>query len=211
MRRRSSSRSNANRRRTVSKRKSRKCRRIAVSEQARRLADLRVRRRDEARQVDGHRRLERRVLVEVRHDERRVGVALDLEDDAHVVGRLVAHVDEGGEPPLDDDVGDLRDERGLLLRVRDRRDDDRLRAARALLDLPLAAQLQRALAALVDRAQLALGREEEAARREVRALDEAQRVRRRGRRRRRSRRRGPRPGCAAGSTSPCRPRCPSRR
>ena len=143
----------------------------------RRLAHLGPGRRHEARQVHGHRRLERRVLVQVRHDERGVGLALDLEDDAHVLGGLVAHVDEGREPPLDDDVRDLRDESRLLLRVRDRRDDDRPGPAGALLDLPLAAQLQRALAALVDRAQLALAGDEEPARRKVRALDEAQRVR----------------------------------
>jgi len=37
------------------------------------------------------------VAVEVGHDEGRVGVAPDLEDDPDVVRRLVPDVDEGGE------------------------------------------------------------------------------------------------------------------
>ena len=44
-----------------------------------------------------------------------VGLALDLEDDADVVGRLVAHVDERTRAfARDDDVRDLRDDRALL-------------------------------------------------------------------------------------------------
>ena len=38
--------------------------------------------------------LQRRVLVEVRHHELGVGVLLDLEHDPHVVGRLVADVEQ---------------------------------------------------------------------------------------------------------------------
>ena len=56
-------------------------------------ADLRVLRRDEAREVDGEVDLQRRVLEEVRHDHLLVGVLLHLERDAHVVGRQVLHVE----------------------------------------------------------------------------------------------------------------------
>ena len=50
--------------------------------------------RHEAGEVDLHVRGERRVLVQVRHDQLRVGALLDLEHDAHLVGRLVAHVEQ---------------------------------------------------------------------------------------------------------------------
>ena len=67
--------------------------------------------------------------------------------------------------------GDLLDELGLVDRVRDRRDDDLPAAALLLLELVLAAHADRALAGLVDLAQLHLAVEELAAGREVGAVD----------------------------------------
>ena len=69
--------------------------------------------RHEARQVDVEVRLQRRVLVEVRHHDRGIGVLLDLEHDADVGRRLVAHVEQVRQLARDDHVGDLLDQVGL--------------------------------------------------------------------------------------------------
>ena len=70
----------------------RKCQSIVCRSQPLGPADLRVLGRDEARQVDGEVRLERRVLEQVRHHHLRVGVLLELQLDPHVVGRDVLDV-----------------------------------------------------------------------------------------------------------------------
>ena len=49
---------------------------------------------DQTGEIHLHVRLKRRVLVEVRHDELRVGVLLHFADDAAVVGAFVAHVEQ---------------------------------------------------------------------------------------------------------------------
>ena len=112
--------------------------------------------RDQAGEVDVEVRLQRRVLEEVRHHQLGIGVRLELQHDPHVVGRLVAHVDQLRQLPLDDHSPifstsvDLFSAYGIevmticcLPPVR-------------LLDLPLAAQPDRALPRLVDLAQLLL-------------------------------------------------------
>jgi hypothetical protein len=66
------------------------------------------------------------------------------------------------------DICDFLDQRRLGHRVRDRRDDDVGAAALLLLELVLAAHADRALAGLVDLAQLDLAVEQLAAGREVR-------------------------------------------
>ena len=98
----------------------------------RRLPDARVRRRQEAGQVHVEVRLQRRVLVEVGHRGLGSTLGLQLEHDAHVGRRLVAHVDDLRQLPRDDLVRDLLDERRLVDGVRDRGDDDLALAARQL-------------------------------------------------------------------------------
>ena len=66
--------------------------------------------RDEAGHVDADVRRERRVLVQVRHHQLRVGALLDLEHDARLVGALVAHVEQRRQLLGDDHLGDLLDD-----------------------------------------------------------------------------------------------------
>ncbi len=144
---------------------------------AQRPGDLAVLRRDEAGQVDVEPALERRVLVEVGHHQRRVGAGLQLQHDADVVGRLVANVDQHRELLVDDHLGDPLDHRRLREAVGDRRDHDVLGAAAAArLGLPLAAQPDGPLPALVDLAQLLLAVDDLTAGREVGTLDVLQQV-----------------------------------
>ena len=58
-------------------------------------ADLGVLGRHQAGHVDGERRLQRRVLEQVRHHQVVVGAGLQLQLDAHIVGRDVPDVDRG--------------------------------------------------------------------------------------------------------------------
>jgi hypothetical protein len=179
-----------------------------------RLADHRVRRGQQRRQVYVEVRLQRRVLVQEGHRGFRRRLGLQLEDDANVVGRLVADVDHLRELPRHDQLGDLLDQLRLVHRVGDRRDDDEPLAARAGLDLVLAAEPDRPLPALVDVAQLLLAVQDLAAGREVGAFHvleqplhvEVGLVDERG-----QRRDDLLAGCAAGCWSPCRRRCPSTR
>ena len=91
------------------------------------------------------------VLVElVEHDLRDARVGLELDDDAHALAvRLVAQVADLGELLLAYEVGDLRDELGLVHLVRDLGDDDPRAPGRGLLDVRLAANRERAAARLV--------------------------------------------------------------
>ena len=100
------------------------------------LADERVLGRHQARQVDREVRLERRVLVEIRHHHPLVGVALELQRDPHVVGRQVLDVEQVRQLARERDVGDALDERRLVHGVRHAGDVDRLAAARGRPFLP---------------------------------------------------------------------------
>src|SRR5207244_2281656 len=80
-------------------------------------ADLEVLGRDQAREVDNEICLERRVLEQVRHDQLRIGVLLDLQRNPHIVGGDVLHVDEQRQLARQDDIGNALDERGLVHRV----------------------------------------------------------------------------------------------
>ena len=138
--------------------------------QARRLADARRLGRHQRGQVDVEVDLQIRVLEDVRHHRFRRGVRLDLDDDAHGVGRFVAHVGGLRQAPADDVRGDLLDDVRLVGGVRHRGDDHPLAALLQRRDV-LAAQAHRALTGLVDVAQLAPRVEDLAAGREVRAFD----------------------------------------
>ena len=102
------------RRVTTSRRKSRNCQRISCSSSRSGLQTSGILGRHEARQVHREGRLERRVLVEIRHHHLRVGVALQLQRNPHVVGRQVPDVDEVRQLARERDVGDALDERGLV-------------------------------------------------------------------------------------------------
>ncbi len=117
-------------------------------------------------------RLQRRLLVEVRHHELGVGVLLDLEHDADVVRRLVAYVEQERQLAGDDHVRDLLHEVGLRHRPRHRRDDDIGAALLFLFELVLAAHADRARALFVNLPQLDLVVEQLTAGREVRTVDE---------------------------------------
>ena len=85
-------------------------------------ADLGVLGRHQARHVHGERRLQRRVLEQIRHHEVVVGAGLQVELDPHVVGRHVAHVDEMRHLAAEHDVADLLDQLRLVDRVGNARD-----------------------------------------------------------------------------------------
>ena len=77
-------------------------------------ADLGILGRDQARQVDRHVDLQRRVLEEIRHHHLLVGVRLQLERDADVVGRHVLDVDELRQLAAEHDLADPLDELRLV-------------------------------------------------------------------------------------------------
>ena len=103
-------------------------------------ADLRVLRRDQARQVDREGGLQRRVLRQVRHHHLLVGVLLHLQLDPHVVGRHVAHVEQRRQLAAQHHVGDPLDQLRLVHHVRDAGDDDRAAAAARRALFPRAAR-----------------------------------------------------------------------
>ena len=129
---------------------------------------------DERDHVHAERRLHRGLLVELVEDDVRVGVALELDDEAHaaLVG-VVLDVRDAGELLVGDQVGDLLDEAAvaaLLDHEGQLGDDDRLLAAADVLDRRLRAHAHAAAAGLVGVAD-ALPAEDDAAGREVRAGD----------------------------------------
>ena len=134
-------------------------------------ADVLLLGRNQAGQVDAEAHLQRRVPAQVRHDQRLVGVALDLEFDADVVGAHVADVEQRRQLARDHQVGDARDQLRLVDRVGNRGDRDHLAGAPDLALLPRAAQADRAAAGAVDLLQLVGRVEDLAAGGEVRALD----------------------------------------
>ena len=134
-------------------------------------ADVLLLGRNQTGEVDAEAHLERRVPAQVRHDERLVGVPLDLEFDADVVGAHVAHVEQRRQLARDHQVGDARDQLRLVDRVRDGGDRDHLAGAPDLTLLPRAAQANRAAAGAIDLLQLVGRVENLAAGGEVRALD----------------------------------------
>ena len=95
-----------------------------------RAADLGILSRDETGQIDDEAGLERRVLEEIRHHHLLVGVFLQLERDAHVVGRDVLHIEKRRETPAGGDITNSLDERRLVDRVRHAGDVDRLARTR---------------------------------------------------------------------------------
>ena len=209
MRRCSSASSNSNRRRTVCSRKVRNSPQHRRQVDPQRRGDLFVLRGKEAGEVDVEPGLERRVLVEVRHHQVGIGARLQLQHDADVVGRLVAHVDQQRELLVDDHVGDPLDDARLGERVRDRGDDDVVAGLAARLGLPFAAHPHAPLPRLVDVAQLFLAVGDLTAGRKVGPLDvleEVLRLQLADRRASRPPPRRPRPGCGAGCWSPCRRR-----
>ena len=96
---------------------------------------------DEGQHVQVERRLHRGVLVQVVQHERRVVVALDLDDDAHALAvALVADVGDAREALVLDQLGDLLDERRLVHLIRELGDDDRVAVAAKLLVVRLCAR-----------------------------------------------------------------------
>ena len=89
---------------------------------------------DEREHVEVERRLHGGVLVQVVEHERRVVVALHLDDDAHALAvALVPDIRDAGEALVLHELGDLLDERGLVHRVRELGDDDRIAVPAQLL------------------------------------------------------------------------------
>ena len=64
--------------------------------------------------VDGEGGLQRGHLVELVDDDLGDGVALELDDDARALVRLVAHVGDVGEFLVVDQLGDARDQLGAV-------------------------------------------------------------------------------------------------
>ncbi len=129
---------------------------------------------DEGDGVDAERRLHRRVLVELVERDLRHRVALALDHQAHAgaIG-LVAEVGDLGDLLVADEVGDLLDQAALatLLDLEgELGDDDRLLASLERLDVGARADAD-AAAAGAERFADPVGAHDQAAAREVRALD----------------------------------------
>ena len=145
---------------------------------------------DEGQHVHVERELHRRVLEQVVQHLVRVGVALDLDVDAHPVAvGLVAQVGDALDLLVLDQVGDLLEQGRLVHLVRQLGDDDRGPVAADLLERDLGAHHDAAaamgvhLADRVDRLPLAgqqvallLEAEDRAAGREVRTVHELAQV-----------------------------------
>ena len=139
-----------------------------------RLADRRVGGRDQTGQVDRIRTLERRVATQVGQGQLFGAVALEFQHNADIVGGLVAYVDNLGDFTLDHQLGNLFDQLGLVDGVGQGGNHHLALAARQGFDLPLTAQLERALAGFVQLAQLSFGGQDFSPGRKVRALDRTQ-------------------------------------
>ena len=140
---------------------------------------------DQGEHVHVERELHRRVLEQVVQHLVRVGVALDLDVDAHPVAvGLVAQVGDALDPLVLDQLGDLLEQRRLVHLVRQLGDDDRRPVAADLLERDLGAHHDPAAAVGVHLADgvdglplagqqvaLLLVAEDRPAGREVRALD----------------------------------------
>ena len=125
----------------------------------------------EREQRDAERGLERRLLEELVDDDLRLLAALQLDDDAGVLVRLVAQVADAVELLLRHELGDARHQVRPVHVVGDLRDHDLLHAPLHLLRVGLAAQADDALAGLQvgeDR----LAPRDDAARRKVRPADD---------------------------------------
>ena len=142
-------------------------------------AGLGVLGRHQAGQVDGEVGLQRRVLEQVRHDHLLVGVPLQLERDADVVGGQVLDVDQVRQLARQHDVADPLDQHRLVHGVGDAGDVDRLLGAADRAGFPGGAQPDAAAAGAVDLLHLVGRVEDLAAGREVRALHPAAQLRHR--------------------------------
>ena len=126
--------------------------------------------------VHRKRRLQRRVLEERVEHHARHGVMLEDDDDAQSVAvRLVVDVGDALDLLLVDHVGDLLDHLGLVDHVGNLRDDDALAARGGMFDLGLRAH-HHAAAAREHRLPDAFVSVDDAARREVGALDVAEQL-----------------------------------
>jgi hypothetical protein len=111
-------------------------------------------------------------LVELVEDHLGVGIALELDDQAHALAvRLVAHVADAGDLLVVDELGDLHREVRLVDLVRQLGRDDALSALLVLLDLADGPHADRAAAGLVRRAD-PVGAHDEPTGWEVRAGDD---------------------------------------
>ena len=102
------------------------------------------------------------------------GARARLDDEAHILGQFVAHVVDQRQLLLVEEFGDLLDQARLLHQPGNFGDDDLIGAAAALFLLPARAHAERAAAGGVgfgDRRRLV---DDDAAGREIRALDEFQ-------------------------------------
>ena len=154
-------------------------------------------------------------LEQAFHHQRRIDAArARLEHQPDVLGGFVAHVGDQRQLLFVDQLGDLLDEPHLLHLPGNFGDHDQTGAAAGVLGVPARPQAERAApggVGLGDR----LGRiDDDAAGREIRArarISTACGCARWAARSDKARRRTARRRCAAGSRSPCRPRCPARR
>ncbi len=101
--------------------------------------------------------LKRRVLEQVRHHHLLIGIAFDVQLNAHIGGADVAHIDEHREFSAEHDLGDFLDENSLVHTIRHAGDEDFLQRASLRTFFPGTSDADGALAGLVDFAQLIAG------------------------------------------------------
>ena len=112
-----------------------------------------------------------RVLVQVVEHDSGIHVAFEFDDDAHALAvALVADIADAFKTLVMHQLGDLRDQHGLIDHVRDFRHDDALTAVRHRLDFRFGARDDTAAAGGI-RVVNALAAEDDTAGREIRAFD----------------------------------------
>ena len=129
--------------------------------------------RHQARHVDGERRLQRRVLEQVRHDQVIVGARLDVQLNPHIVGRDVADINQVRHLAAQHHVADLLDQLRFVHRIRDAGDVELLLRARDRAGFPGRAETNGTRAGAVDFLELVGRVQDVAAGREIRPLDPA--------------------------------------
>ena len=124
-----------------------------------------------------HVQVQREADLEIRHLEELLHQELGrhlagarVEHDAHVLGRLIAHVFEDRQLLGGDDLGDALDQLALLDLIGDLGDDDAVLSARQLLLVPARAEPERTAASLVRLDDRGARLDQQAAGREVRPL-----------------------------------------
>ncbi len=127
--------------------------------------------------IDGEARLQFGELEQRLHHQRRIDIfRARFENDAHILGRFVAHVGDQRQLLLHHQLGEPLDQPRFLHAIGYFRDDDDPAAARLLLLVPAGAQPERAAPGAIGFDNVGALVDDNAARRKIRPLDEGEQL-----------------------------------